>query len=187
MIWVLTGFMGCGKSSVGRLAASLHTPGVTPVSFFDLDGEIVARQGRTIPEIFAEDGEAGFRAIERSTLAELIRESKPATLISLGGGTLTDPESREIVRKHCKCIYLRASVETLAVNLRHEGEAESRPMLKGADPNAPAESPNSLESRISDLMANRTAIYESAADVIIDIDGLECPDMARMLLKSLSL
>jgi shikimate kinase len=220
-VWALIGFMGCGKSSIGRTAAKM-----LGVAFIDLDEEIVRRCGKSIPEIFSAIGEAGFRAIERETLGELLYRSgvlplrefasltppsadadgPPASvprvarpsgaiatssgnhsaklLISLGGGTLTDPESRELVRKHCRCIYLRASLETLAANLRWEGEAASRPMLAGADPNAPADSPDSLEARISAMMAERAPIYESAADVIIDIDGLSYEDAARLVLNS---
>ena len=257
-VWALIGFMGCGKSSIGRtvqrLAAaspvenidfpvvdtnSRPTVSGTPISpivdtnsrptvsgeliFVDLDEEIVRREGRSIREIFAEGGEAGFRAIERDTLEELLtagglplegrntrgsiaggpsatadggvseansRKGKahlPSDiLLSLGGGTLTDEGSRELVKKNCKCIYLRATVETLAANLRWEGEAASRPMLAGADPKAPAESPDSLESRIASMMAARGPVYEKAADIILDIDGLDCSDVARQILNCFS-
>ena len=234
-VWALIGFMGCGKSSIGRTAAKM-----LGVAFIDLDEEIVRRCGKSIPEIFSAIGEAGFRAIERETLAELLYRSgvlplrefasltppsadadgPPASvgvpgkrefsgvqprvarpsgaiatssgnpsaklLISLGGGTLTDPESRELVRKHCRCIYLRASLENLAANLRWEGEAATRPMLAGADPKAPADSPDSLESRISAMMDSRAPIYEKAADVIIDIDGLSYEQAALQILNYLS-
>ena len=259
-VWALIGFMGCGKSSIGRtvqrLAAaspvenidfpvvdtnSSPTVSGTPISpvvdtnssptvsgeliFVDLDEEIVRREGRSIREIFAEGGEAAFRAVERETLAELLYRSgvlplrefasltppsadadgPPASvprvarpsgaiatssgnpsaklLISLGGGTLTDEGSRELVKQNCKCIYLRATVETLAANLRWEGEAASRPMLAGADPKAPAESPDSLESRIASMMATRGPVYEKAADIILDIDGLSYEQAARQILS----
>ncbi len=261
-VWALIGFMGCGKSSIGRTAAKMLGVGgmppqefasLTPPSlrdgppasvprvarpseahhhasaaFIDLDEEIVRRCGKSIPEIFSAIGEAGFRAIERETLAELLYRSgvlplrefasltppsadadgppasvprvarpsgaiatssgNPSTklLISLGGGTLTDPGSRELVKKNCKCIYLRATVETLAANLRWEGEAASRPMLAGADPKAPAESPDSLESRIASMMAARGPVYEKAADIILDIDGLDYSDVARQILNCFS-
>ena len=68
MIWVLTGFMGCGKTSIGRLAASLSAG----LEFIDLDEEIERREGRSIPDIFSADGESVFRSIERRTLAELL-------------------------------------------------------------------------------------------------------------------
>ena len=226
-VWALIGFMGCGKSSIGRTAAKM-----LGVAFIDLDEEIVRRCGKSIPEIFSAIGEAGFRAIERDTLEELMtagglplegRNTRGCTpvnsrfpgtptiargpsatadggvseansrkgkvhlpsdiLLSLGGGTLTDEGSRELVRKHCRCIYLRASLETLAANLRWEGEAASRPMLAGADPKAPAESPDSLESRIASMMAARGPVYEKAADIILDIDGLSYEQAARQILS----
>lgn len=179
MIWVLTGFMGCGKTSVGRLVASLCSDG----GFIDLDEQIESSEGRSIPEIFATVGEAGFRAIERDALAYLLQADRSSSfgsslLIGLGGGTLTNPECREMVKKHCRCIYLRGSVRTLAENLRGTG-AEGRPMLAGVNPEAPADAPDSLESRIASLMAGRGPIYEEAADVILDIDGLSIEEIAR--------
>ena len=66
-VWALIGFMGCGKSSIGRTAAKM-----LGVAFIDLDEEIVRRCGKSIPEIFSAIGEAGFRAVERDTLEELL-------------------------------------------------------------------------------------------------------------------
>ncbi len=205
MIWALTGFMGCGKTSIGRLAASLSAG----LEFIDLDEEIERREGRSIPDIFSADGETVFRSIERRTLAELLHAAgvppegrntrgsiaggpsrreggvseansrrgnaplQSSVLISLGGGTLTDEESRKLVRENCKCIYLRASIQTLSANLREAG-TEGRPLLKLA----PGES---LEGRICSLMAQRSAIYEKAADIILDIDGLDYDDAANHL------
>ena len=173
-VWALIGFMGCGKSSIGRLVASL-----SDIQFVDLDDVIASRTGHSIPDIFRSAGEAGFRAIERETLASLlaagippsgVRFAHPTTpmgrspryrtagvtslsggsqppidiLLSLGGGTLTDEGSRELVKKNCKCIYLRASVETLAANLREDGAAAGRPMLAGANSDAPADAQTAL-------------------------------------------
>nr|MCR5518783.1 hypothetical protein [Bacteroidales bacterium] len=208
MICCLTGFMGCGKTSIGRLVASM----APEVSFIDLDEEIEVREGRSIPAIFSTDGEKAFRNIERNTLSELLRaachspfgsslrsphhpfgtvpplpnrgcyvpqgeRTLPAgVLLSLGGGTLMDAESRELVRENCKCIYLRATLETLAENLREAG-TEGRPMLKLA----PGES---LEGRIRNLMAERKEVYESCAELIIDIDRLDYPTIAQQILNS---
>lgn len=270
-VWALIGFMGCGKSSIGRLVASFCGLGGSPLrefpaaaeaagrktaenlpgslesaaagrkmaenlpgamAFIDLDAEIEVREGRSIPEIFAAAGEAGFRAIERDTLEELLtvgglppegRATRGCTpvnfrfpgaprteaggpsasadggvseansrkgkahlpsdiLLSLGGGTLTDEGSRELVKKNCKCIYLRATVETLAANLREAG-TEGRPMLAGANLAAPADAPDSLESHIATMMAARGPIYEKAADIILDIDGLSYEQAARQILS----
>ena len=216
-VWALIGFMGCGKSSIGRAVANMLGVGGMPpqefasltppslrdgppasvprvarpseahhhanASFIDLDEEIVLRCGQSIPEIFASVGEAGFRAIERNTLKELLTEAD--LLLSLGGGTLTDEGSRELVKKNCKCIYLRATVETLAANLREAG-TEGRPMLAGVKLDAPASVPDSLESHISAMMAVRGPIYEKAADIILDIDGLSYEQAARQILNSFS-
>ena len=286
-VWVLTGFMGCGKSSIGRAAQRLAAP-ADPVSFpagrkkgenlpedsnfndagrktggnlpehltfIDLDEEIVRRAGRTIPEIFATDGEDAFRAIEKATLTSLFdsfhgfRAQKPPfharsadvqgcraqngpfyapnlseagvppsgvrfahptigqgrrsprfraaggtslsgvplppteLLLALGGGTLMSEECRELVKKNAKCIYLRAKVETLAENLRADDVA-GRPMLAGVNLTAPADAPDSLESRIAAMMALRGPIYEKTADIILDIDGLTYEDAARQILNS---
>ncbi|MBR0174804.1 MAG: hypothetical protein IJQ22_04800 [Bacteroidales bacterium] len=98
---------------------------------------------------------------------------------------MTDEGSRELVKKNCKCIYLRATVETLAANLREAG-TEGRPMLAGANPAAPADAPDSLESHIATMMAARGPIYEKAADIILDIDGLSYEQAARQILNSFS-
>ena len=224
-VWALIGFMGCGKSSIGRTVQRMATEAASggipvfakkrlsqkssgPLQYIDLDEEIEKRCGQSIPDIFRSSGETGFRAIERETLinvlsaaggpsrrdggvsvANSLRGTDPlptALLISLGGGTLTDGESREMVRKNCKCIYLKASVQELAKNLREVG-TEGRPMLAGANPDAPADAPDSLESCIGAMMAVRGPIYEKAADIILDIDGLDYTDVARQILNSFSL
>ena len=245
-VWVLTGFMGCGKTSIGRAAAKMLGVGGMPpkeapesftgsqkesspakapdafpntLLFLDLDEEIVRRCGRSIPEIFAAEGEEGFRRIEMDTLATLLQgagvphggratrgteaggpsaladggvseansprgnDPKPELLIALGGGTLMNEECRELVKRNAKCIYLRAKVETLAENLRTDDVA-GRPMLSGVNLEAPADAPDSLESRIASMMALRGPIYEKAADIILDIDGLTYEDAARQILKS---
>ena len=209
-VWVLTGFMGCGKSSIGRAAQRLieeSASGVIPVfakrrlsqkssgplRFIDLDEEIVRRCGRSIPEIFSAKGEEAFRAIERDTLTKLLAEANsprgndplPQLLLALGGGTLMSEECRELVKSNAKCIYLRARVETLAENLRADDVA-GRPMLAGVNPDAPADAPDSLESRIAAMMAVRGPIYEKAADIILDIDGLTYEDAALQILNSFS-
>lgn len=201
MIYALTGFMGCGKSSIGREAARLAGPsGESPctagqLQFIDLDDEIERREGRSIPEIFAAVGEPGFREIERKALLDVLsaeanssdRKNTRQTLLSLGGGTLTDEGSRELIRKHCRCIYLRASIDTLVENLSADG-IEGRPMLAGtANGKDAAARTQALRKRISELMAVRVPIYENAANHIIDIDGLNYEDAARLVLNSFSL
>lgn len=152
----MTGFMGSGKSSVGKeLSALLSYPVI------DLDSYIEEKEGRSIPEIFASGGEAAFRRMELDALTELL--SDPVQMIlSLGGGTLTTPECAELVHRKTLCIYLRAATDTLVRNL--EGDTAGRPMLSQG-------STSPLRGRIEELMSLRSGIYESSAHHIIDIDG----------------
>mgnify|MGYP003313262708 CR=1 FL=1 len=91
--------MGCGKSSVGRkLSQLLCCP------FMDLDSVIEERTGRSIPDIFANDGEAAFRQMELDTLQNILREVGRQSVLSLGGGTVMTPECAELVREKTTCI-----------------------------------------------------------------------------------
>ena len=168
--------MGCGKSSVGRkLSELLCCP------FMDLDTVIEQQTGRAIPEIFANDGEEAFRQMELDSLREIITQesvnhslSHPqTTILSLGGGTVTQERCAEIVRENTVCIYLRTSVDTLVKRLSEE--VAGRPMLQGSD----------LRSRIETLMAQRSHIYESTAHHIIDTDGLTIDEAALSIINDL--
>lgn len=169
MVIALTGFMGSGKSSVGReLATLLSSP------FIDLDDYIVGKAGMSIPEIFAASGEEGFRALETEALAEVIGTPSSATasghlVLSLGGGTILRPENAALIASHCRCVFLRTSLET--VRRRLSGESAGRPMLRRAD--------------IGELFASRAAAYASAADVIIDTDSLAPADIAGRIAAGL--
>lgn len=148
--------MGCGKSSVGRRLSELLC-----CSFIDLDDVIAEREGRSIPEIFATEGEAAFRQMELEALRTIVghSDSKKHLVIALGGGTVMTHECAELVQNNTCCIYLRASVDTLVEHLA--GEAAGRPMLADAD----------LRTRIETLMDQRAATYEKTAHVTIDTDG----------------
>ena len=104
----LTGYMGAGKTTVGReLALRLGC------SFIDLDTEIEAKSGRSIGDIFATDGEDAFRTLERNTLEEILRTSDPFVL-SLGGGTLQTSASRDLIEaRKVHSFYLEAPIEEL--------------------------------------------------------------------------
>ena len=125
----LIGFMGCGKSSVGKILATL----LPECRLIDLDTYIETKQCRSIPEIFNEYGEAAFRRMERETLEEIFSDpDRPRAILSLGGGTVTTEECRQLIRQHTDCFYLRATTGTLLANL--EGHSEGRPMLSSAQP-----------------------------------------------------
>ena len=155
----LIGFMGSGKSSVGKELAKL----LPSMELIDLDTYIEAMTGRTIPEIFENEGEAAFREMEKSALEDIFMTGEltgVSYILSLGGGTVTSEACRRMVRRNTTCFYLKASVETLVRNL--ETWPGDRPMLKGG---------KSLRSRVEELMATRGPIYEKTAHHIINVDS----------------
>jgi 3-dehydroquinate synthase len=152
MIISLYGPPGSGKTSVGRLLAdNLGLP------FYDLDGEIERRAGKTIPEIFAAEGEAGFRRRERLEALRLLEAGD--AVAALGGGALLDGELRERIEAAGPVLCLWASIEVLAGRLG--GDPAQRPLLMG-------ETPWMLEA----LLAKRAAHYLSFASQL-DTTGLD--------------
>ena len=120
----LVGLMGVGKSSIGRrLAAVLDLP------FHDADDEIEKAAGRSIPEIFAELGEAEFRDGERRVIARLLDE--PPHVLATGGGAFVNPQTRALIKEKAISVWLKADVDVL---VRRVGRKDNRPLLKGKDP-----------------------------------------------------
>ena len=193
MIISLTGFMGCGKSSVGRRLSELLC-----CSFMDLDEVIVERAGRSIPEIFATDGEEAFRKMEQQVLQDIIasaeRHSVPEApshpienstiVLALGGGAVMQEECERMVHEDTVCIYLKASIETLLSHL--EGEAAGRPLLNNPSVMSSEAETSHLRKRILDLMDKRAATYERVAHYIIDTDGKNVLEIAREIIQILS-
>lgn len=177
----LIGFMGCGKSSVGKELASL----LPECRLIDLDTYIEEKQGKNIPEIFNEYGEAAFRRMEREALEEIFSDkSRPRAILSLGGGTVTSEECRQLIRQHTDCFYLRATTDALLDNL--EGHSEGRPMLNSVQPAeaSPTETSSEREAlrrRIESLMQTRSPQYLATANHIIDIDGLTFAQIAALI------
>ena len=154
----LIGFMGSGKSSVGKELSKL----LPEMELIDLDDYIEAMTGRTIPEIFESEGESAFRELERVALENILMTGEltgTSYILSLGGGTVTTEACRKAVRSNTACFYLRASIDTLVSNL--EQWPGDRPMLRGR---------NGLRSRVRELMATRGPVYEGTAHHIIDVD-----------------
>ena len=163
MIISLTGFMGSGKSTVGAIVAdALGCP------FLDLDDLIVKKSGKSIPDIFAQDGEPAFREMEATLLRQtVIKYAENTIVLSLGGGTLTTPSSASLVHEKTVCIYLRASLETLQQRL--EGQTAGRPLADDA---------------FAARLAQREPLYEETAHVIIDTDGLTPDEVADEIIIS---
>ncbi len=199
MIITLTGMMGCGKSSVGR-----ELSGLLSLPFVDLDEYIESREGRSIRDIFEDEGEAAFRKMELESLKEILAQDN--IILSLGGGTITTPECADLVSARTFCIYLKASPATLLAHLEHE--SAGRPMLNPTDAGTstgntetvtlqnsnPSSSKNTpsislkdakqqLQRRITALLTQRTPIYEATARHIVSTDGLSIPQIAAAISK----
>ena len=175
MMITLTGFMGSGKTTVGKVLADfLGCP------FMDLDDLIVKKAGKSIPEIFAQDGEPAFRQLEARLLRQTVEKYTENTVVlALGGGAVTTPASAALLREKTVCIYLRASLDTLLERL--QGETAGRPLLNdGSSSVMPGPDRASVESRL----AARAPIYEETAHVIIDTDGLTPDEVADEIIIS---
>lgn len=164
----LTGFMGAGKSRLGRaLSQELGW------HFVDLDAEIERRTGRTVPQLF-EDGEDRFRREEAAALRSICApadegagaepaagslDARPAgRIVALGGGTLSDADSRRLVAENGLLVYLKTDVGVLVRRL--QASDPERPMLTGVEE-------GDLHQRILELLEDRRPYYE-AASVIVD-------------------
>lgn len=154
----LAGFMASGKSTVGPLVAD-----ALGYRFVDLDWLIEARAGRSIPMIFAEGGEAAFRAAEADALDATTRSRR--MVVATGGGALVTPAALRTARMAGPVVWLRASVPT---TLERLGDAVGRPLLAGPD-GRPLWG-QALRQRVEDLMAARELFY-AQADLTVNADA----------------
>lgn len=142
----LLGFMGSGKSYWGRrLSSTLELP------FYDLDQHIVMQTGKSVPELFSELGETGFRDLERTFLLEML--DMPPCIVSTGGGTPCFFDNMEQMNRKSRTIYLDIPVDILAKRLSKE--MQRRPLLANL-------SPDELPLFIENLLEKRTPFYEKA-------------------------
>lgn len=156
--------MGAGKTSVGKRLA-----GLLGVPFTDSDTRIVEAAGMSIPEIFANLGEAAFRDGERRVIARLLAE-RPGVLAT-GGGAFIEPRTREEIAAHGTSVWLRADLETLWERVR---DRPGRPLLQTADP----------KGTLADL-DRRRAPYYALADVVVDSRrGISHEAMARSIVAA---
>jgi len=162
---LLIGMMGAGKTTVGGLVAErLGWP------LLDSDAEVAAATGRSVPQIFAEQGEAAFRAAESAALARAVAGGR--TVVSVAGGAVLDPANRELLRRAGRVVWLRARPETLVARV---GDGAGRPLL-GEDP----------ALALVELDAVRRPIYARLADQVIDVDELAPEEVAELVLDALA-
>ena len=165
---ILTGFMGTGKSTVGQLvAAELGR------EFVDMDTLIETREGRPIPQIFAEEGEPYFRQLEAALCAELA--ARQGLVIATGGRLMLDPANAAALGGTGRIFCLTATPELILARVLADEKAIERPLLQGPDP----------ATRIRQLLAERAPLYAQFDQV--DTTGLTAAEVAEEILRLINL
>lgn len=159
---VLVGTMGAGKTTVGRRLAQLWR-----VGFRDTDEDVEQAAGRPVPDIFVESGEAAFRELERAAVARALLEHDG--VLALGGGAVLDPTTRERLVGH-PVVFLRVGLADAA---RRVGLGVSRPLLLG-----------NVRGRMKQLIDERTPVYESVAQHVVDTDGRGIEEVVQAVLAA---
>jgi shikimate kinase len=162
----LTGFMGVGKTTVGKILAKKLS-----YRFIDTDVWVESRSGKTVAELFLL-GEEVFRTAEKEVVASVT--SLCGQVVALGGGVLLNAENRRAINHAGRLIYLAASVKELA--RRIESSAQLRPLLTGVAPG---------QMRITELFTAREPWY-LAASVTINTDGIDAEQVAELIWRELS-
>lgn len=163
---ILCGFMGSGKSTIGKLLAKKLNR-----DFIDLDDYIVEKRGMQISEIFAKYGEANFRKSETQAAKNI--SGLENYVVSLGGGTVVNPKNAEILKLGGKIFMLDITPENVYERLKHD---KSRPLLQTKD---------KLKA-ITDMMNTRLPYYNDAADYKINVDNKEKEEVAEEIIKIIS-
>ena len=156
-LWLI-GMMGAGKTTVGRAVARRAA-----MPFVDLDDEIAAAAGATIPEIFAGSGEAAFRDLEAAAVAGVAGRQ---AVVAAGGGAVLEERSRRVMRASGTVVWLQAPASELAVRV---GRGPGRPLLAGEDP----------AGRLDVLLRAREADYRAAAHHRVDTTGRDAEQIAE--------
>jgi shikimate kinase len=160
---VLVGAPGAGKTTVGMaLAERLGVP------FADVDAVIVDRVGKPVAEIFADDGEAAFRALEERVTAELL---EGPGVLALGGGAVLSPATRALLRGR-RVVWLRVG---LSAAVRRVGMDTARPLLLG-----------NVRGRLLALLNERAPLYAEVATQVVDTDDLEADQVAEQIMAASS-
>jgi shikimate kinase len=164
----LIGFMGTGKTTVGQaLSAALG------FELCDSDEEIVRREGRSIPEIFADEGELYFRRVESEVLAELAE--RPQTVITTGGGAVLSAANRELMAKSGLVVCLQATVDEIV--RRATIDNSKRPLLRMGQ--------ESVRERVERLLREREGLYDFA-ELVVDTTGKDVSQITAEIVHHLS-
>jgi shikimate kinase len=165
---LLIGYRGTGKSTVARLVADR-----LGWRWLDADVELERRAGKSIAEIFADDGEGAFRELESQVLAELVRLDRH--VLALGGGVVQRPENRELIKQAGTVVWLTADPETIQSRV-------------AADPTTAVRRPNLTASggidEIRALLAKREPLYRECATIVIDTSSRDLAEIALEVVES---
>lgn len=161
---ILIGFMGSGKTSVGKSLAN-----TIDYIFRDTDDMIESKQNMAISKIFEDHGEEHFRDLETDLLLSL-KDNLTKTVLSTGGGMPIRDTNVKLLGHMGKIIYLRASQSTIIERVSRDA---TRPLLKGGD----------LKESVERLLSQRASIYKHSADIIIDTDNLTIGNIVDKILK----
>ena len=159
---ILVGLPGSGKTTVGRLVAA-----ALGAEFVDLDERIERRAGKSVPRIFAEDGEAAFRRLEAEVGAVVLRS--PPAVVAPGGGFFAGSRSRKLARASGLVVYLETDPNEA---VRRLGGAAGRPLLEGDAP----------ERKMASLLAARAPFYHGA-ECAVETTGAAPEDVARRVVS----
>jgi shikimate kinase len=163
----LIGYRGSGKSTVGRLLASR-----LGWAFVDADAVLEERAGKTIREIFADEGEPDFRALESAILNDLCKRTE--TVIATGGGVMLRPENRALLRQHGFVAWLTAGAGTLWDRIQSDSSTAAR---------RPALTTGGL-AEVEQLLAVREPLYRETADVEVSVDVVSPEQAADAILAA---
>ncbi len=163
----LIGFMGTGKTAVGKVLAEKLNK-----DFIELDELIERKAGKTIPEIFAQEGEIAFRELEIEATRKAAE--KKNKVIACGGGVVLNQINIDRLRKHSVIVYLTASPEVILK--RTSSDKNERPLLVAEDKAA----------EVKRLLKFRQPFYKRAADITVNTSGLDVAGVAAQITKELS-
>lgn len=164
---ILIGFMGVGKTTIGKIIAKK-----LKLNFVDMDNYIEKREGKSISKIFEEYGEQHFRELESESLKDLIKSDN--IVISTGGGIVTTKENSEILKKEKIVIFLDGNTQTILNHLSKE--IDKRPLLSNS---------NNVEDTISNLLNQRYEKYNSICDIKIDINEKNIEEVVSQILVNI--
>ncbi|MFA5393683.1 MAG: shikimate kinase [Candidatus Ratteibacteria bacterium] len=169
---VLTGFMGAGKSSTGKILARKLN-----LEFIDTDSIIEGKSGQSIKEIFRRQGEPFFRSLEKKVVADVSR--KEGVVIAAGGGSIVDSANRKNLKKNGIVIFLMVSPGEIKKRVAGDN---GRPLLNAPKNVGEGLCPLPKEKTIKNLLSQRLPLYRKA-DICVDTDGKTPRVVAREIIE----